>query len=106
MLMVEMLMVNNVEMLSLVLHTLAVAVPNPPAELPPGFDRFSNTIIGWLKGIAIVGGVGGLLICALMVIFGRRNRNQMATEGVMNTLWVAGGVALASSSSLLVGVFL
>lgn len=99
-------MIDNVEMLSLVLRTAAVAVPNPPADLPPGFDVFSNTIIGWLKGFAQVGGVGGLIICGLMVIFGRRNRNQMATEGVMSTAWVAGGLAMVSSAALVVPFFI
>jgi hypothetical protein len=97
---------QHLEALALVAHTAAALVPNPDATLPPGFGDFSATVISWLKGIAQVGGVGGLLICGLMIIFGRRNRNQMATEGVMSTLWVAGGLALASSAALIVPFFL
>lgn len=97
-----MLISQNVEMLVLV----AAVVPNPPPSLPPGLDFFSDTIIGWLKGGLAAAGVVGLLICSLMVILGRRNRNQMATEGVLSAVWVAGGLVLGSSAALLVAIFI
>ena len=30
-------------------NTLAQGVPNPPAQAPPGLDKFTNQILGWLK---------------------------------------------------------
>jgi hypothetical protein len=51
-------------------------------------------------------GVGGVLICALMIIVGRRNRNQMATEGVFSLAWVFGGLSLVAVAASLVGAFL
>jgi len=39
-------------------NTLAQGVPNPPAQAPPGLDKFTNQILGWLKwgcGIAAIG---------------------------------------------------
>ena len=55
---------------------------------------------------ALVGGVAGVLICALMIIVGRRNRNQMATEGVFSLAWVFGGLSLVAVAASLVGAFL
>jgi hypothetical protein len=39
------------------------------------------------------------------VIVGRRNRSATAYEGMVGSAWVLGGLALASSAALLVGVF-
>lgn len=80
--------------------------PEPVAELPPGLTDPTNQILGFLKGVLIVGGVGGMLICALMIVFGRRNRNQMAMDGVMGTAWVAGGLAVGGAAAAIVGVFI
>ena len=68
---------------TLALDVLA-AVPQPKPQAPPGLENASNLILGWLVWGARVGGVAGVLICALMIIAGRRNRNQMATEGVFS----------------------
>lgn len=83
-----------------------VPVPNPQPEAPPGLDGFANTILGWIKWGALVCGMGGMLICAVMIIIGRRRSNHLATEGVLGSVWVLGGLALASAASGLVGVFL
>ncbi len=99
-------MFEHVEMLAQVTNLAQVPVPDPPAELPPGFDRFSNTIIGWLKGVAFAVAVGMFVVSGLMVMAGRRRSNQVATEGVFGTLWVAGGLAIVGSAALFVGAFI
>jgi hypothetical protein len=99
-----MFLIDQLEMASLVLAQ--VVPPNPDAELPPELAAPINRALGILKGVLIVGSVGGLLICALMIVFGRRNRNQMAMEGVMGSAWVAGGLALGSAAAGIVGVFI
>ncbi|WP_281690281.1 hypothetical protein [Pseudonocardia thermophila] len=80
-------------------------IPNPPPQPPPGVAELSNTIIGWLKWAAITGGVVGILICSIMIAIGRRNRNQLAHDGLSGAVWVAAGLCLASVASLLVGAF-
>ncbi|MCU1650987.1 MAG: hypothetical protein JWQ60_2136 [Pseudonocardia sp.] len=82
---------------------LAAAIPNPGPVAPPGLADITNTLLGWLKWGLLVAGVGGILICAGMIILGRRNRNQMATDGVLGSVWVLGGLALASAAGVLVG---
>jgi hypothetical protein len=84
---------------------LAAEVPNPAPVAPPGLDKLAGTLLGWLKWGVLAGGVGGILICSGMIILGRRNRNQMAIEGMIGGAWVLGGLALASAAAVLVGVF-
>lgn len=86
-------------------YVLQNQIPNPPPKAPPGLEKISDTILGWLKWGTLVCGVGGLLICALMIVVGRRNRNAMASDGVAGAVWVIGGLALASLAGGLVGVF-
>ena len=76
---------------------LLVALPSPQA--PPGLDRVSNLILGWGVWALRVGGIAGLLLAAFMIIVGRRNRNQLATEGVFGSLWVVVGLAIGSSAA-------
>ncbi|MFC4951078.1 hypothetical protein [Pseudonocardia sp. GCM10023141] len=80
-------------------------VPNPAAEAPPGFADLAGELLGWLKWGVLVAGVLGILICALMLIIGRRNRSATAYEGLVGSAWVIGGLALASVAALLVGAF-
>ena len=84
----------------------SLQIPDPAPTAPPGLDELTNTLLAWLKWGVLVAGVGGLLICAGMIILGRRNRNQMATDGVLGSIWVLGGLALASAAATLVGVFM
>ena len=80
--------------------------PATEAAGAAGLENASNLILGWLVWGARVGGVAGVLICALMIIVGRRNRNQMATEGVFSLAWVFGGLSLVAVAASLVGAFL
>jgi hypothetical protein len=75
-------------------------VPEPQA--PPELEGVVNTLLGWLVWGIAVSGIAGLLICAGMIILGRRSRNQMAIDGLMGAVWVFGGLALAGSAGVLV----
>jgi hypothetical protein len=78
-------------------------VPNPePAAPSPELEEFAGTFLNWLSWGAFIGGAAGLLICALMIVVGRRGRNQVAQEGLMGTVWVFGGLALAGAAATLV----
>lgn len=83
---------------------LAAAIPNPGPAAPPGLGDLTNTILAWIKWGCLVSGVAGLMICGGMMILGRRNRNQLAIEGVSSTVWVFGGLALVATAAGLVSV--
>jgi hypothetical protein len=83
----------------------AIPVPNPPPEPPPGLANFGNQIIAWLKWGVLIGGMVGMLICSGMVILGRRNRSSVAQDGLVGSVWVIGGLAMASVASVIVGTF-
>ena len=85
---------------------MAVDAPNPAPVAPPGLDTTVNTILSWMKWTGGAGGVAGMFICAGMIIFGRRNRNAMATDGLVGAAWVVGGLSLAAATPALVSVFL
>jgi hypothetical protein len=80
-------------------------IPNGPPSLPPGLGPLMGKMVSWGKGIVIGAGMIGFLICAGMIILGRRNRGQMAIEGVIGSAWVLGGLALAGAAVALVGAF-
>ncbi len=80
-------------------------VPNPGPTVPPGLGELADQLLGWLKWGVLVSGVLGILVCALMLIIGRRNRSATAYEGLVGSAWVLGGLAMASVAALLVGAF-
>ena len=80
-------------------------VPNPGPTAPPGLGELADQLLGWLKWGVLVTGVLGILVCALMLIIGRRNRSATAYEGLVGSAWVIGGLAMASVAALLVGAF-
>ena len=82
-----------------------IPVPNPPPEPPPGLANFGNQIIAWLKWGVLIGGMVGMLICSGMIILGRRNRSSVAQDGLVGSVWVIGGLAMASVASVIVGTF-
>lgn len=87
------------------MNRLTAAVPDPGPTAPPGFAELAGNLLGWLKWGVLVAGVLGILVCALMLIIGRRNRSATAYEGLVGSAWVIGGLALASVAALLVGAF-
>jgi hypothetical protein len=84
----------------------AVAVPNPPAQAPPGLAAPVNTILGWGKWGVLVSGVAGLLLCAGKMTIGHRNRATFAADGATGIPWVLAGLSLAAVAAAVVGVFL
>jgi hypothetical protein len=87
-------------------HQAAIGVPNPPAQLPNGLAGPINTILGWGKGLVLVSGVAGLLICGGKMTIGHRNRATFAADGATGIPWVLGGLSLVAVSAGIVGVFL
>ncbi|GAA4968793.1 hypothetical protein [Kineococcus glutinatus] len=80
-----------------------VQIPNPAAALPPGAAEEVALLLSWLKGIGIVGGAAGLVICGIMMTVGRRNRSAMAADGAAGIPWVLGGISLVSFGAGVVG---
>ncbi len=85
---------------------LAQDPPNPNATPIPGMTAAANLFIGWLKWVLIVGGVGGLIICGIMMAVGRRNRSSFAADGAAGIPWVLGGLALGAVAATIVGTVL
>ena len=85
---------------------VAVPVPNPPAQAPPGLAAPVDTILGWGKWGVLVCGVAGLLICAGKMTIGHRNRAAFAADGATGIPWVLAGLSLAAVAAAIVGVFL
>lgn len=79
--------------------------PNPPPAPPPGLDALAAQLLGWLKWGVLVAGVLGILVCAVMIIIGRRNRSATAYEGLIGSAWILAGLALASVAAVIVGAF-
>ncbi|MGE3836178.1 MAG: hypothetical protein AB7H43_15545, partial [Acidimicrobiia bacterium] len=71
----------------------------------PELYNLANIIIGGMKWFGLVGGVVGILICALMIMVGRRNRNQLASDGLSGVVWVIGGLSLLSLAGSFVSLF-
>jgi type IV secretory pathway VirB2 component (pilin) len=80
-----------------------VDVPNPDARIPKAVKDLADEWIGYLKGGAIIAGVVGMIVCAVMMMIGRRNRSHLATEGLSGIPWVLGGLMLVSMASTVVG---
>lgn len=79
--------------------------PNPAPAPPPGLGELTEQVISWLKWGVLAAGMVGILLCAAMIILGRQRRSGLAQEGLLGSLWVLGGLALASVAALLVGAF-
>ena len=77
--------------------------PNPPPSVPPGLGAFADQILGWMKWGVLVAGVLGILVCAIMIILGRRNRSATAYEGLVGSAWILAGLALATGEAVIVG---
>lgn len=87
------------------MRTVISQAPNPPPAPPPGLAALADQILGWLKWGVLFAGVLGILVCAVMLIIGRRNRSATAYEGLVGSAWILGGLALASVAAVIVGAF-
>lgn len=83
----------------------APTIPNPPPGVPKEFQGFGDMIVAALKWVLIVAGVAGLLACAIMIVIGRRNRNQLAQQGIFDVGYVMLGLAVGSVAAVVVGMF-
>jgi hypothetical protein len=90
---------------ALVAATGTDSAPNPPPQAPPGINELATELIGWLKWGVLVVGIIGILVCAGMIIIGRRHRAGLAQDGLLGSLWVLGGLTLASLAAVLVSAF-
>ncbi|WP_220480881.1 hypothetical protein [Halosaccharopolyspora lacisalsi] len=88
-----------------VLAQQAPVIPNPSPGVPRELQDFGNTVVAALKWLLLVSGVGGLLACSIMIAIGRRNRNQLAQQGIFDAGFVLIGLALGSMAATLVGIF-
>ncbi|RJK95919.1 hypothetical protein [Vallicoccus soli] len=82
---------------------LLAAVPNPAPQAPPGLGDAADTLLGWMKWGGLVAGVAGLIICAIMMMVGRRNRSSTAADGAAGIPWVLAGLTVIAFSAGLVG---
>jgi hypothetical protein len=85
--------------------TVIAQPPNPPPVAPPGLAGIIDQLLGWMKWGVFAAGVAGILVCAFMLIIGRRNRSATAYEGLVGSVWVLAGLGMASVAALIVGAF-
>ena len=81
-------------------------VPNPAPAAPPGLESLGSTFLAWTKWILIVCGVGGLMVCGIMMAVGRRSRSSFAADGAAGIPWVLGGLTLGAVAAVIVGAVL
>jgi len=82
----------------------APPVPTPTPVAPPGLEEVGDTVIAWLKWILVVCGVGGLVVCGIMMTIGRRNRSAMAADGASGIPWVLGGLTCGVVAAAIVKI--
>jgi hypothetical protein len=77
-------------------------IPDPPAALPAGLGPSASKLVSWAKGACDVIAVLSLLMCAGMMMAGRRRRGELAVEGAIGGGWVIAGLALVGGAAMLV----
>lgn len=87
-------------------RSVAVAVPNPAPQAPPGLTAKTDIVLGWGKWGVLICGVVGLLISGGKMAIGHRNRSSLAADGATAIPWVIGGLSLVAASAGIVAVFL
>ncbi len=81
---------------------LAIELPDDPPKIPPAVGAKVTPLLQWLKWGGLIAGVIGLIVCAVMMIMGRRGRNQTAIEGAVGIPWVLAGITIIAFSATLV----
>lgn len=85
---------------------LAVSVPNPPAETPPGMEGPTNTLLGWMKWGGMIGVLIGVGTGLIMMAVGRRNRQALAVDGISGIPWaLSAGIGFSVMSSIVGAIF-
>ncbi|GAB3214259.1 hypothetical protein GCM10027294_53170 [Marinactinospora endophytica] len=95
--------------LSTLAHEVQLASGYPDWETgpqaPPGLEGFAEDWIGWARWVGGVGGFFGFIVCAMMMMLGRRNRQNMAVDGATGLLWVIGGLCvIVMAGSVISGI--
>jgi hypothetical protein len=79
---------------------------NPPPVAPPGMDAVGTTFLSWIKWILRICGVGGLMVCGIMMAVGRRQRSAFAADGAAGIPWVLGGLTVGAIASIVASAVL
>ena len=88
--------------------TLLIAAQNldPNPKAPPGLGPFASDFLAWLKWGGLVAGIGGLMVCGIMMSAGRRNRSAMAVDGAAGIPWNLAGLSLVALAAGLASAIL
>ena len=79
---------------------------NPDPVAPPGLDTMGTTFLSWVKWILRICGVGGLMVCGIMMAVGRRQRSAFAADGAAGIPWVLGGLTIGAIASIVASAVL
>ncbi|RBM18117.1 hypothetical protein DI005_20200 [Prauserella sp. PE36] len=79
--------------------------PDPAPAPPPGLQGFGNSVISWTKWGLLIAGMVGIIVSAIMIAIGRRNRHQTAYDGLTGVGWGLVALAIGSVAATLVGAF-
>lgn len=85
---------------------LAISVPNPAPETPPGMEGPTTTMLGWLKWGGLIACIIGISTGLIQMAVGRRNRHALAVDGASGIPWaLSAGVGFGVMSGLLEAIF-
>lgn len=77
-----------------------------PADAPKDMDSFITDILGWLKTIAGIAAVIGVLVVASLMVIGLRGRSEAAKKA-LDGLWpIVLGTIIAGSAYTVVSIFM
>lgn len=86
-------------------RALPAEVPNPPPAAPPGLGAFVTQVLGYSKWIILALAVLCIMVCAAMIIAGRRQRSATAYSGLEGIAWIIGGIGVAGFGPLVLLAF-
>lgn len=77
-----------------------------PANAPDDLDSFISTTLGWLKTIAAVAGILGLITIATLMVIGLRGRSEAARKAMDGVPAVLLATILAGSAWTIVNAII
>ncbi|MDS0140558.1 MULTISPECIES: hypothetical protein [unclassified Amycolatopsis] len=66
-------------------------------------EWFGDFVISAMKYAGIVSVFVGFLICAIMMALGRRNRSEMAAQGMLGVPYVIGAILMIVGAAGIIG---
>lgn len=78
----------------------AVALPNPDAERPPGFE-FVDTLLAWMKWGGLILAIFALIGAAAMLMFNQRPGSTQEGVGAIGKILIA--VIIIGAASSIIG---